>query len=395
MNSHIFSASASVDNPRITVDAHESDNDSTYEPGQPRTPRSGSTALTTYTTPPYNIQYGTGVSDAAKDRLTQNSFKGQLCSITWSGRSLECAHVLRRSTVGGLLTTLEYAWGVKFGTLNLDTTQNMMWLSPHLHRYFDAEDWALVPSLAILKAIQAESVRQLSFFPKTKFTRLYPREHRDYDFVHFKSTTEPLFRVHSTISPGYSMHSPPYSTLSPIKSHVHPYFVICSVARKDKKHYPQLNQSNSNGGYEPLSREIVERVRICRTIHDLWLGQESVAVSARKKQTTPSPSLHSSAHSSTSRRSNPDRKAKRKRDDNQEDNRGSPIGRNGATSSPLADTLPTPREVFDLGGKMAFQGDRYQASAEPYLEKVKSWLVDLDQSEYLYDLTPGREAEVP
>ncbi|CAE6451554.1 hypothetical protein ACGC1H_005765 [Rhizoctonia solani] len=389
------SASDTVEHPYLAVNIDESNNDLAYEPEQPRTPRSGSAALTTYTTPPYNIKYGACVSDAAKGRLTTNSPKGHRCLITWSAWSLECAHVLRRSTKGSRLSTLEYVWGMKFGTLNLDTTQNMMWLSPHLHRYFDAKDWALVPSLADLETIERSSVRGFSFASKPKFTKVCPRGIRSYDFALFKQSTEldPLLRV---VDPTcHSVHLPPYTTLSPIISHVNPYFVICNVAEKDKHYFPDLN-ADANQGYENIQPDILNRIRLCRAIYDMWMNQKHTAEATLENQhNAPPPSLHSSAHSSTSRRSNPGRNAKRQHNGNQGHHTGSPVGRGGAASSTLVDTPPTLTEAFDMGGKITFRGNQCQAVADPCLDKVKKWLLDLDLPKPTRNSTLGRQTESP
>ncbi|CEL51472.1 hypothetical protein RSOLAG1IB_00007 [Rhizoctonia solani AG-1 IB] len=132
-------------------------NNPSYGPGQPHTPHPGPTPLTPYTTPPHNIQHGTRISDAAKERLIAVSPDDQL-RITQSK-----------------LATLEFAWGMKFGTLDLDTTQNMMWLSPNLRAYFDAGVWALVPSLSDLQAIQQITFAEVSYTQKTKtFTQVCP-----------------------------------------------------------------------------------------------------------------------------------------------------------------------------------------------------------------------------
>ncbi|KDN41807.1 hypothetical protein RSAG8_07178, partial [Rhizoctonia solani AG-8 WAC10335] len=272
----------------------------------------------------------------------------------------------------------------------------MMWLSPNLHRYFDAKDWALVPPLADLEAIERACIREFSFSSKTKFTKVCPRRTRNYDFAHFKQSTEPLLRF---VAPAcHSVHLPPYATLSPICSHVNPYFVICNIAEKDKQHFPELNASNADQGYEYVQPDVLTRIRLCRTIYDLWTSQMATAEAALENQHSAPPSLHSnthSAHSSTSRRSNPERNVKRKRNDNQADNSGSPVGHSGAASLTLVNTVPTPREAFDVGGKLAFQAGRYQAVTEPYLDKVKNWLLDLDLPEYPRDSIPGRQVEAP
>ncbi|CCO35691.1 hypothetical protein RSOLAG1IB_10885 [Rhizoctonia solani AG-1 IB] len=347
------------------MDVHEPDNnDPSYGPGQPHTPHPGPTPLTPYTTPPHNIQHGTRISDATKERLTAASPDDQL-RITRSE-----------------LATLEFAWGMKFGKLDLDTTQNMMWLSPNLRAYFDAGDWAVVPSLSDLRAIQQITFAEVSYTQKTKkFTQVCPRAIRAYDFAHFKPSTEPLFHFAPSSPTTYTPHIPLYKTISPINSHVNPYFVICNVAMKDKQHRPKLGPS-MKGSYETLEPDILARVRLCRAIYDIWMGQKPAAQAALKFQLNgPVPSYHPSTHTSTSQRSNPPQAAKRMRPDDPEDNqrntgeRGSPSSCGGPSGSAHGDSIDTPQD--DVEDDFGSQDNWYDVMDQS-CTKVQDWLMHLD-----------------
>ncbi|KDN34177.1 hypothetical protein RSAG8_12733, partial [Rhizoctonia solani AG-8 WAC10335] len=362
------------------VNASESNNDLPYQPGQLTTPHLQSSACTEYTTPLQNILPTSGTaSDAVKTRLTESSPDGKKCSITLSAGA-------------ELLTTLEYAWGMKSGTLNLDTTQNMMWLSPNLHTWFDNGDWALLPPLSDLTVIQNTSLCQLSLAKKTKFTTVLCWGIRSYDFVHFTPATEPIFRFDRPGPINYSIYPPPFSAFPPVSSHIHPYFVICNIALKDKKHHPELSDEEQGQGYATLNQDQLDRVRLCWTIYDLWMGQ-STAAAARASSIARSQSHRSSAHSTTSRRSNPERDAKRKRSDNQDhsgpaDQGGSPRRRGGVPSSALGDSLRTPEEIVGEDG-LALCINRFNPMEEPYWSKVRGWISDLASTECPRDSRPG------
>ncbi|CAE6505887.1 unnamed protein product [Rhizoctonia solani] len=376
----------------ISESESDHDHDSLYEPVQPATPRPRSAAHAEYTTPPQNIlNRGGKASDAAKTRLTQRYQHGKMCSVTFSTRHPECAHILRRSMRGWELATLEYAWGVKLGTLNLDTTQNMMWLSPDLYCWFDSGDWALLPPKSDLELIQDTSLKQLTWAKKTKFTAVCPRDLRNYDFVHFIETTQPIVRPDRPKSVNYTMHLPPFQSLSPVSSHINPYFAICNVARKDEKHHPTL--LGSGPGYATLTAEQLDRVRLCRTIYAIWMGQATAAaVAVKALSASKSQSNRSSAHSSTSRRSNPERQAERKRNDDQDnlgptDTGGNPMRRGGVTSPALDDLPGTPEDFANERGLDLLVRD-FNSIEEPYWSKVQDWVTNLASTDCPRDSGP-------
>ncbi|CAE6483358.1 unnamed protein product [Rhizoctonia solani] len=270
----------------------------------------------------------------------------------------------------------------------------MMWLSPHLHCWFDSGDWALLPPEDDLKKIRDTSFNQLTLPNKTKFTAVCNRSIRSYDFVHFTETTEPILRADEPGSVNYTMHPPPFESLSPVHSHINPYFAICNVALKDEKHHPKL-VGREPGQYATLTTEQLGRVRLCRTIYALWVMQASEAVGAAKAlSANKSRSNHPSAHSSTSRRSNPERQAKRKRNDSQDNpgptsTGGNPTRRGGVKSSALDNSPCTPEEFVNEDG-LDLRVNDFNSMEEPYWNKVRGWITNLASAECPRDSGIGR-----
>ncbi|CAE6468561.1 unnamed protein product [Rhizoctonia solani] len=369
-----------------TRNADDSDGDPSYQAGQPVTPRARSTAGADLTTPPQNIlnQPGTA-SDEAKARLTERSPHNKKCSVTFLESLPECSHILPRSTQLRQVRTLEYAWGKRFNSLNLDSTQNMMWLSPHMHSYFDRRIWVLLPPKSDLEKVKSTTIEQFSLAKKTDFTSVLHRDIRKYDFVLLAHFTDPIVRVENINQA--STHWPPYDSLSPVRSHVHPYFVICNVGLKDRYFYPELTPSLLAARYPNITAEHSERIQLCRSIYDLWMAQSDVAETAwSKTKSTKSKSRQSSAHSSTSQRSNPSRHAKRKRED-KDDNHLRTIGEDYSSAQDLpsspCDASPSSctTESSDSEDELDSCVGWDSSVEEPYWNKVGNWIKDMETSE--------------
>ncbi|KDN36280.1 hypothetical protein RSAG8_10968, partial [Rhizoctonia solani AG-8 WAC10335] len=137
------------------------------------------------------------------------------------------------------LKKLEFCWGCKPGHLDLDSANNMIWLSPELHKCFDDNHWALVPSLELLNSIRDATFNDAGRRTLPHFLTRYRAEPREYSFVQFQAGEEPISRFEDAVPGGASLHQSPFTTLPPILSHIHPYFVICNVAKKDIRHRPE------------------------------------------------------------------------------------------------------------------------------------------------------------
>lgn len=192
----------------------------------------------------------------------------------------------------------------------------------------------------------------------------------------------------------FSAHFPPFTSLSPIRSHIHPYFAICNVAQKDVKLRPILKHSAAEDGYETLAHDdtLLVRVRLCRTIYQLWMSAklltDSSLLAPPNSYATSSSSQSgiSSGHSTTSRRSMPDRGARRNRGDGSNNGSNTWGGGNdlaqlheGASTIPT-DSLLTPGTSRGAGSTMDACGSSLEFAALPYRSKVGNWLETLETS---------------
>ncbi|CAE6431541.1 unnamed protein product [Rhizoctonia solani] len=205
-----------------------SDQDPTYRYQPPRSITYHSARSNTSSIPP-----------SAKEDLTKVSPAGERCIITQRKSHVECSHIVARSTKSADIKQLEFCWGLKPGTLKLDVPYNMVWLSPEVHTCFDRNHWALVPPLEVLQKAQQHTVEDFSNDVSTLYTKRFPFRVREYSYVQLKAGEEPIPRYDDDAPGGAILHQSPFTTLPGIRSHIHPYFVIVNVAKKDLKHCPK------------------------------------------------------------------------------------------------------------------------------------------------------------
>ncbi|GAB1527784.1 hypothetical protein RhiTH_010972 [Rhizoctonia solani] len=265
-------------------------------------------------------------------------------------------------------------------TLNLDTTRNLVWLDCTVHKLFDHRHWALLPSEAILDEILRFVVQHIDYEDREKFTKVFPHQIYEYTFVQLKPCTEPYIRYDK---PQVSVHQGPFSTLSPIRSHIHPYFVICNVALKDKKFYPHL-KAGTQSEYETLAHDpsLLKRLRLCRSIFTLW----DRPLPAHFDQLAPPDNLAptvSSGHSTTSR--NTTRSAKRRRVPDNHKGSTADVDDDASqgyepTESALTRSLFTPGESQTPHNQLESTIGHTNPETPLYLLKVGTWLQGIKPS---------------
>ncbi|QRV83026.1 HNH endonuclease [Ceratobasidium sp. AG-Ba] len=365
----------------ITLNQGEdnSDNDNSYVPERLPAPRP---TIGRARTPSLNIALRPPpVSEEIRNRLSEVAPDGHRCVLTLSEVIPDCAHVLSRGTKSHMIRRLEYSWGMKPRSLNVDSSRNLMWLDANSHKLFDHRYWALVPTLTTLENIQKFSNDQLIVKKRPKFTQKFPHAEWEYSFVQLKACTAPYIRYDRPL-PQFSVHWPPFSTLSPIRSHLHPFFVICNVAQKDETLRPNI-ESALDAGYEtlPPGSDLLTRIRLCRSLFALWRmplpdGFDQLAPPKQSRSDA------SSGHSTTSRRS------KRKRGtDDQSSTTGMDDDSQGyePTESAHSESLPTPGESRGTHGELAGYRAQNQVQQVPYWSKVGCWLQEVESSTHVAD----------
>ncbi|EUC56382.1 HNH endonuclease [Rhizoctonia solani AG-3 Rhs1AP] len=327
----------------------------------------------------------------AKKALIEVSPEGTQCIITRHKSHVECSHILRRASKSSDLTNLEHWWGCQPHTLNLDVPENLIWLSPDMHRCFNRGHWALVPSLELLRHIWDTTGRDIGRNVYTHFTRRYPNTNRQYTYVSFRAGEEPITRFdesHETAPSRGTLHHSPFFTLPSILSHVHPYFVICNVAINDIKHCPEPNRPEPEPelesvevpleGYETLNghEELLERVRMCRRIYLLW---------TMTVLPTASGNLHPNSRTSRNSQSNPSsgpstRRSSQSATDNSRTRDNAPQATDIANepcrqSKPQDSALTGSDSMLDnKDDELTADEGQYGHADIPYWAKVENWL---------------------
>ncbi|CAE7229163.1 unnamed protein product [Rhizoctonia solani] len=182
------------------------------------------------------------------ENVTKMAPVGCRCVITNRQSNLECAHILSRATKLDDRKTLAFCWGIKLTDLDLDATDIMMWLTPDMHTSFDESQWALVPPLEILSDVLINLVRH----ERKAFTKLYPPK-RDWEYTFAQLVPCPDTIVREDHHPP-TIHYSPYTTLPTVTPHIHPYYDICNVAKKDAK-YNEIPHEATSRCYETLSNQ--------------------------------------------------------------------------------------------------------------------------------------------
>ncbi|CAE6503833.1 unnamed protein product [Rhizoctonia solani] len=340
-----------------------SDRDLTYRPPAP----GSNTSFSAHS----NLSL-TSIPAKAKTALAKASPEGQLCVITRRKSHVECARILRPTTKSDELKKLEFSWGCKPGKLDLDDAENMIWLSPELHRCFDSRHWALVPSLELLDDVQKKVSATIWRRAHTHFKKKYPSERREYSYVQLEAGEEPIPRFDATVPGGATLHQSPFTTLPPILSHIHPYFVISNVAQKDIKLHPEPESESDEElpGYATLQgdegKSMLERIRRCRTIYQLWMAMPHAAhldhnnslptQSSRSGASSGGGSRQSGSKESGSKTSNRNNKSRKRRR----------VQDRAESASPLEDR-------WNIDG-----GNQCGDVAVPYWLKVENWLNDVE-----------------
>ncbi|KAG5722543.1 hypothetical protein E4T56_gene2928 [Termitomyces sp. T112] len=131
-------------------------------------------------------------------------------------------HLLPRDVSDDLLSRLEYSWKMPWGTLNVDTSSNIMCLHPDMRALFDGGHWLLAPEKRILDTYLQD-----------------PWEIIDepcYNYTLIAADPEPEISnpmrdisicLMSDVCGTTRTFTYPFGSLPPLISHIHPRFVIC------------------------------------------------------------------------------------------------------------------------------------------------------------------------
>ncbi|CAE6462390.1 unnamed protein product [Rhizoctonia solani] len=367
---------------------------SSNSPSRPTTPRS-TRETSVHITPEQNLpRPPPSISDNSKKKLTRISPLGRRCVLTGSALALECAHVVPRATQGQKLRQLEFAWGLKPRSFNLDTSRNLIWLESTSHSLFDrGPHWGLLPSKQLLDEIFMHTSLNFTYPTQRLFTEAYPHQNRDYTFVQLQAREQSIALYGASGSISSEIHSP-FRNFPLIHSHIHPYFVICNVAEKDLRLRPEAPSDNDGTyGYLEYDPELLARIRLCRTIYQMWIDRSlprswnlltvpnsTAAGSTRSTRSTRSNRESGSQPPAQDPGSTRDRKRPRKDEDcptgsNRHAEGACEVSRSAPSSSPL-----TPHESRLIGNEFGYQTSWSGNREISDWSKVQSWLDRIEVS---------------
>ncbi|KAG5637585.1 hypothetical protein H0H81_004036 [Sphagnurus paluster] len=182
--------------------------------------------------PPYTTEKKEAVDIYSKD-LTPIHLLA--CDLSES-YTVEYTHLLLRGAKDDLLARLENAWGMRYGTLNVDTPFNVIRLSSDMRKPFEINLWVLIPEERILKLLMDLTERPSADKPIWNAINETTYEYTLAASERIEAHT--IYRLPSTSIDKPSLdpsqletHAYPFHTLPTITSHVHPLFVICHVGR--------------------------------------------------------------------------------------------------------------------------------------------------------------------
>ncbi|KAF8697510.1 hypothetical protein RHS03_07762, partial [Rhizoctonia solani] len=310
----------------------------------------------------------TTIMSCVREQVTEAAPNGRACAITLNPSLIQCAHILRRATGRGEVSSLilsdvilkfniiwqqqqlARAWGIELNNLDLDGPENMMWLALDLHGAFNTDAWALLLPESKLQSILSYAGLKWCLKTRTPFTHHYPLQRiSEYTFVQL-STLHPFVRVQGD---QHNIHSSPFATLPTICSHIHPFYAICNVAKKDIKWHPELQDETSNA-YSTLANPsgFLKRIQLCRLIYKIWMccNPEPMASNQVTSNTTPSAGLDAARSQARSSRSV--QSTRRDAAARANSARLPSQTNNASTSQHVVQTLPITDSTSTMGGQL-------------------------------------------
>lgn len=230
--------------------------------------------------PPSSVASDSSAPESQKLLARQADPHGGQCLITNSTNqaAIQICHLVDRSTDHSILTRLEYAWGLPYGQLNIDSCYNLIFLRANWHVLFKhtKPHCMLIPMLNVLQKLEeitntstndqvraAVDLEEVGTVVFALLSILMPLQNfRNENFLYHLLPTKRITlgdiicRVEGA---GYTTHRPPFATLSPLVSHVHPQYAVVNA----------VVLAEISG--EPLETTL-KRIYLISKLYDEWTG---------------------------------------------------------------------------------------------------------------------------
>ncbi|KAG6899049.1 hypothetical protein C0995_007336, partial [Termitomyces sp. Mi166 len=197
------------------------------------------------------------------------------CIISLESGAVEACNLLRPWTLKeDTLMKIEYAWGLKYRTLDSSLEVNTIYLTPELRSLFESGFLALLP----LDVPLLDMIADTDFAVEKPIETAYQGMNGfDYVLVPLPGMTRTITRL---VKQGSSSdvlpqeHSFPYTTLPVLHLQVQPHYVAFDLFRKIMKHEVLVNDIRLEKGYEPYFGKYPKAHRCCSCMYHVWLTSD-------------------------------------------------------------------------------------------------------------------------
>ncbi|CAE6379851.1 unnamed protein product [Rhizoctonia solani] len=205
------------------------------------------------------------VSESLQQEVTEQAPDGKLCLVTRDTEQLRCCHVVQPTIDPMKLQRIELARGSTEEGLDVNISSNLLWLREDMYQSFVSFDWALVPTLGVLRKLVVSEAARWNGPPSEDYLKFLEPKIWEYHLVPFQSSPAGFERFGDRFN-DYAAHSYPFQDLEPLKSHVNPFFVVYNAGRKFRYHQKRKERDpDSDTHILPQYDHLLE---MCASIYD-------------------------------------------------------------------------------------------------------------------------------
>ncbi|KDN47249.1 hypothetical protein RSAG8_03728, partial [Rhizoctonia solani AG-8 WAC10335] len=334
-------------------------NDPTFDP-RPPSRRGTRSNLSAASAPKTVVSGGSCVSESVEEVLKILAPDGKRCLVTRDVAQIECCRVIARHSPIATLKKPERAWGIRSEDPCLSLDLNLLWLRKEMHGRFENFDWALVPTMKVLKEMVYFGFHRVGGPSSSNYLEKFADKIWDYHFVPFRRSPI-VFERYDDSPQGYAAHDYPFANLGLLRSHVHPFFAVYNAGEKAIYHKKKKAEPNWDTDI-PLGFE--ECLDVCVKLFNSWnkdaletLQPDVTSQPPRNPSHPPSTSGGRSRERSQQQAQDRDARAKRRRIDpaahdprQSSSGTGAPHGRERMTATSVTDQYLTTPELSVYSG---------------------------------------------
>ncbi|KAF9037568.1 hypothetical protein BJ165DRAFT_1532235 [Panaeolus papilionaceus] len=169
-------------------------------------------------------------------------------------------HVFSRKSPSYLIESLEWNWGMKEKTLNLDCKKNIFFLSSSMYQLYKERKWVLLPDEETVLQFYKDVILRRPLVRK-EFPNLIEKETYQYKFL-LLSGMEDIYIARQGADgtdPPVTIYAHPFNDLPIVSSHVLPKYVILHLGQLLDRKLPTKDSLMEQIPWLKNVRELFER----------------------------------------------------------------------------------------------------------------------------------------